>query len=196
MHLEHNQIGSLAPLPQLPQLQLLDASHNQLVVLSELHTKCPVLTELRLGNNLLADAAVLAPLGALGGLRHLDLRANPLPDDYRLAALYPLLMLLELDGDRVQPEDKVRAMNEKGGASVARLAEIRAKFLPPEGFVEERAREDAAAVHMQASFRGHHQRSETQKLADDEETGAVAIQAAFRGNRERELTDAYFNRVA
>ncbi len=55
-----------------------------------------MLTELRLGNNLLADAAVLAPLGALGGLRLLDLRDNPLPDGYRLDALYPLLTLLEL----------------------------------------------------------------------------------------------------
>ena len=49
---------------------------------------------------------------------------------------------------------------------------------------------------MQANFRGHHQRSETQKLHDDEVTGALTVQSMFRGNRDRELTEAYFNRVA
>ncbi len=96
----------------------------------------------------------------------------------------------------MQPEDKVKAMNEKGGASLARLAEIRDYHLPPEGKAEERAAENAAATSMQANFRGHHQRSETQKLHDDEVTGALTVQSMFRGNRDRELTEAYFNRVA
>ena len=43
-------------------------------------------------------------------------------------------------------------MNEKGGASIARLAEIRHCRLPPEGFAEERAAENAAATSMQALF--------------------------------------------
>jgi hypothetical protein len=41
-------------------------------------------------------------------------------------------------------------MNEKGEASVARLAEIRHHHLPPEGFAESRAAENAAATSMQA----------------------------------------------
>ena len=45
-------------------------------------------------------------------------------------------------------------MNEKGGASIARLAEIRHCRLPPEGFAEERAAENAAATSMQALVRG------------------------------------------
>ena len=132
-----------------------------------------------------------------GGLRQLDLRANPLAhaDDYRLGALFPLLMLLELDGERVAAEDKVKAMNAHGHSDES-LAAIRTRFFPPEGAEEEREREDAAAVALQATFRGHHQRAETQKHADDEAAATLAIQSRFRGNRERELTEAYFNRVA
>ena len=88
-----------------------------------------------------------------------------------LDALYPLLALLELDGEIVTPEDKVRAMNQKGGAALERLAEIRNHHLPPEGFAKERAAQHAAATQMQATFRGHHQRSEAQRIHDEEVTG-------------------------
>ena len=88
-----------------------------------------------------------------------------------LDALYPLLALLELDGEIVTPEDKVRAMNQKGGAALERLAEIRNHHLPPEGFAKERAAQHAAATQMQATFRGHHQRSEAQRIHDEEVAG-------------------------
>ena len=68
-----------------------------------------------------------------------------------LDALYPLLALLELDGEIVTPEDKVRAMNQKGGAALERLAEIRNRHLPPEGLAKERAALHAAATQMQAT---------------------------------------------
>ena len=87
-------------------------------------------------------------------------------------------------------------MNQKGGAALERLAEIRNRHLPPEGLAKERVAQHAAATQMQATFRGHHQRSEAQRIHDEEVTGALTVQSRFRGNRERELTEAYFNRVA
>ena len=64
-------------------------------------------------------------------------------------------------------------MNQKGGAALERLAEIRNHHLPPEGFAKERAAQHAAATQMQATFRGHHQRSEAQRIHDEEVTRAA-----------------------
>ena len=131
------------------------------------------------------------------GLRQLDLRGNPLSTapDYALAALYPLLMLAELDGKALEAEDKVRAMNANGYSDEA-LAAIRRRFFPPAGAAEAARREDDAAVALQSTFKGHSTRTNLQKRAEEQQRASLRIQARFRGNRERELTDAYFSRIA
>ena len=195
--LEQNAIPSLAPLLPLPHLHTLDAASNALADVGGLASKCPALTSLDLSHNQLANAAPLATLGSVHGLRQLDLRGNPLSTapDYALAALYPLLMLAELDGKALEAEDKVRAMNANGYSDEA-LAAIRRRFFPPAGAAEAARREDDAAVALQSTFKGHSTRTNLQKRAEEQQRASLRIQARFRGNRERELTDAYFSRIA
>lgn len=195
--LEQNIIASLAPLPPLPNLHTLDAASNALSDVGGVAAKCPALTSLDLSHNQLADAAPLAALSSVHGLRQLDLRGNPLSmaPDYTIAALFPLLMLAELDGVAVEAEDKVHAMNANGYSDEA-LATIRLRFLPPAGYAEAARQEDAAAVALQSTFKGHNTRTDLQRHAEKKKRASLHIQARFRGKRERELTDAYFSRIA
>ena len=113
LYLATNQIESLAQIQNLEFLQVLDVSYNLIENLSGLQNRRHLM-KVDVQNNKVADYDDLEPV-FVGNrlLRELNLRNNPIQDkdDYRLAILYRCSELTSLDKHKVQPEEKVSALN-------------------------------------------------------------------------------------
>ena len=113
LYLSANKIASLESIQNLESLQALDISYNALANLKGLENR-RYLMKIDAQNNNIVDYDDLEPV-FIGNrlLRELNLRNNPIQDkdDYRFAILYRCSELTSLDKHKVQPEEKVSAMN-------------------------------------------------------------------------------------
>ncbi|KAG9389916.1 Leucine-rich repeat [Carpediemonas membranifera] len=110
LDLSHNQLYNADLLRSLVRLRTVSLSDNEL---SSVPTIPPSVCTLDLSNNQLASTTDLRLLAEMPMLRTLDVRGNPLcqEKDYRLAVIYHLQGIGELDGEAVSVEDRVAAIN-------------------------------------------------------------------------------------
>ncbi|XP_076861465.1 leucine-rich repeat and guanylate kinase domain-containing protein [Brachyhypopomus gauderio] len=111
--LRGNSIKKIENLQTLGALNVLDVSYNRIQSLSGLQNLC-FLGSINLENNLISEIKEIVHLRDLMLLRELNLKRNRVQEqtEYRLAVIFLLQLLTDLDEQPVTAEEKVSAVNK------------------------------------------------------------------------------------